>query len=73
MNSKYINKNTETDIKLIAKDVDYLRKAVDNIDDKISDHYITRIEFDPIKRAVYGVIGLIVAGVITALIALVVS
>ena len=44
----------------------YLIRQVDKIDKKLEDDYVTNTEFEPIKRIVYGVVMLIVAGFIAA-------
>lgn len=44
----------------------YLIKQVDKIDLKLQGDYVTKNEFEPIKRIVYGVVMLILAGFIAA-------
>lgn len=39
---------------------------------KDQEHFITRTEFEPVKKLVYGVTSLILSGVVVALVALVV-
>ena len=39
---------------------------------KIEDHYVSRKEFMPVKSIVYGMVGLLMAGVFTAMLAQVV-
>lgn len=58
---------------VMANDMTYLKNAVDNIDKKISSGYVTKEEFDPIKRIVYGLISLVLIAVVGALLALVVK
>lgn len=67
--------NNDADVKLavMANDMTYLKNAVDNIDKKISSGYVTKEEFDPIKRIVYGLISLVLIAVVGALLALVVK
>lgn len=62
--------STEEDsIKLavMANDMAYLKKGIDKLDAKLSDNYITKEEFYPIKRVVYGLVGLIVTTVAIAI------
>lgn len=58
---------------VMANDMTYLKNAVDKIDQKISSGYVTKEEFDPIKRIVYGLISLVLIAVVGALLALVVK
>jgi hypothetical protein len=49
-----------------------LIKRFDDFEKKQSDDFVTRIEFEPIKRLVYGVVGLVLTGFVLAIIALVI-
>ena len=60
-----------TEIVAIKKDVAYLVKKVDSIDEKLEAKYITKLEFDPIKKLVYGTVSVILVGVMTALVRLI--
>jgi len=54
-----------------AKDLSYMKERLDHLDKKISEKYVTRDQFEPIKRFVYGLITfclLAIAGAVTALI-----
>jgi len=44
----------------------YLIEKVDKIDAAMQADYVTKSEFEPIKRIVYGVVMVIIAGVIAA-------
>jgi len=48
--------------------LEYLIKKIDTIDQKLDKNYITRFEFQPIQRLVYGMVMLILAGVIAAVV-----
>jgi hypothetical protein len=50
-----------------------LKSDIGKIDDKISREYVTHDEFEPIKRLVYGVVGLILVAVVGALVAMVIQ
>lgn len=67
------NDNADVKLAVMANDMTYLKNAVDNIDKKISSGYVTKEEFDPIKRIVYGLISLVLIAVVGALLALVVK
>jgi hypothetical protein len=80
MMDKYLNRRAtdgqqseETSIALLGKDVGYIKTKVDNIELCITNNYITRLEFDPIKRLVYGTVAIILSAVIIALVTLVVK
>ena len=62
------NDSVKTDIKYIRRDMDAMR--TDFKDFKRS--YVTKEEFKPVKSLVYGVVVLILTGVMTALVALVI-
>lgn len=50
-----------------------MKDKLDNVDQKISTHYVSREEFEPIKKIVYGMVGLILVAVVGALVSLVVK
>jgi tetrahydromethanopterin S-methyltransferase subunit G len=64
---------SETKIALIQQDISYMKDKLDNVDQKISTHYVSREEFEPIKKIVYGMVGLVLVAVVGALISLVVK
>ena len=49
-----------TAIALIAQDVTYIKAAID----EFKEQYVSKQEFDPIKRIVYGGVGLILIAVV---------
>lgn len=53
--------------------LDYLIKKVDKIDSCLEKDYISRQEFEPIRKIVYGMISLILIAVFGALLALVIK
>lgn len=58
---------------LIQQDLSYIKANVDDIKDKMEKDYVTQEEFKPIKRFVDIIQGLIITGVIGALLALVIK
>lgn len=62
----------ETKVALIAKDISYMKDKVDDVDVKLSSHYVSKEEFEPVKKIVYGLVGLILVAVVGAVISLVV-
>lgn len=63
----------EINLAIIQNDVSYIKQSVKDLNDKIDEHYVTREEFDPIKKLVYGLVALILTAVVGALVAMVVS
>jgi len=55
----------ETDIKYIRRDLDKIMYKLDN-------HFVTKGEFAPVQKIVYGLVTLILTSVVIALLALVV-
>jgi hypothetical protein len=56
-----------------ATDIHYMRTAIDEIKAKLEKDYITRIEFEPVRKIVYGMIGIILVAVAGAVITLVIA
>jgi tetrahydromethanopterin S-methyltransferase subunit G len=70
-----MNKETTDKVKLalIQQDLSYIKANVDDIKDKMEKDYVTQEEFKPIKRFIDIIQGLIITGVIGALLALVIK
>lgn len=68
-----MNQSDETKLAVIQTDVTYIKEKMNAIDSKVSSGYVTKEEFEPIKKIVYGVVSLILVAVIGALVALVVG
>ena len=66
------NTNIKTTIALMSRDISYIKDEVKNISKRLEDDYVTKDAFDPVKRIAYGLVGLIVSGVILALLGLVI-
>lgn len=64
--------NEKTSLALIAQDIKYIQRDVMDIKSKIENDYVTREEFDPIKKIIYGLVTLILTAVVGALVGLVV-
>jgi hypothetical protein len=57
----YINEShydTETLIALTRKDIRYIRKNMCDIKMALEKQYVTKLEFNPVRRLVYGSIGI---------------
>lgn len=72
--------NSRDDVKLaeIGRDIFYIKEKLNAVDVKVSSHYVTKEEFEgykksqePINKIVYGMVGLILVGVVGAVISLV--
>lgn len=67
-----IEQSTETQIAVMIESVGTIKRDVSEIKEKLESHYVTKEEFDPIKKVVYGMVSLILVAVIGALLALVI-
>lgn len=67
-----IEQSTETQIAVMVESVGTIKRDVSEIKEKLESHYVTKEEFDPIKKVVYGMVSLILVAVIGALLALVI-
>ena len=63
------------DIKLavIQNDLTYIKEKMNAIDTKVSSGYVSKEEFEPVKKIVYGLVTLVLIAVVGALVALVVG
>lgn len=65
--------NLEARIEVAIEQIRQLRQDVTDIKNKLYADYVTKDEFDPIKKLVYGVVAIVLTGVMGALLALVVN
>lgn len=65
--------STETILALINKDLEFIKSNVSSIAKKMEDGYVTKSEFDPIKKIVYGMVGLVLTGIVIAVLSLVIK
>lgn len=63
---------TERDLEWIKKTLEEIKLTLVAQSSQAAQLYVTKAEFEPIKRLVYGVVGLILASVVMALVAQVV-
>lgn len=56
----------------VKKDIEYIKKEIIEIKQLVSEHYVTKVEFDPIKKIVYGIAGMVLVTVFGALLALII-
>lgn len=62
-----------TKLAVIQNDITYIKEKLNSVDEKVSNHYVTKEEFDPVKKLVYSVVGIILIAVVGALTSLVVK
>lgn len=67
------NQSDETKLAVIQTDLTYIKEKLNAVDQKVSTHYVSKEEFEPIKKIVYGLVSLILIAVVGALVALVVG
>lgn len=67
------NDNMAVALAVIQADIGYIRVDIDEIKALVKDTYVTKEEFDPVKKIVYGLVSAILLAVVVALIALVVT
>lgn len=63
----------ETKLAVIQTDLTYIKEKLNAVDQKVSTHYVSKEEFEPIKKIVYGLVSLILIAVVGALVALVIG
>ena len=60
-----------TELALIRQSLDNLSKQVETLVIDLSTKYVPRVEFDPIRRLVYGAVGLVLVAFLVGVVALV--
>jgi hypothetical protein len=53
--------------------LEYIQRDIGDIKKRLDDSYVTVQEFEPVKKIVYGLVTLVLTGVLLAMIALVVK
>jgi site-specific recombinase len=56
----------------VLASIKYIQRDIAEIKAKLDDKYVTKDEFDPVKRLVYGMAGAILLAVVAALLSLVI-
>jgi len=56
----------------VGVDIKYIKAEITEIKQKLDCQYVTQMEFKPVKTIVYGLVSLILTGVVGALLALVI-
>lgn len=68
-----MNQSDETKLAVIQNDLTYIKEKMNAIDTKVSQGYVSKEEFEPVKKIVYGLVSLVLIAVVGALVALVVN
>lgn len=66
------NDNRDADFAVLCEKVDSIKSDVSEIKTKLESNYVTKEQFEPIKKIVYGFAALVFIAVITALLKLVI-
>lgn len=61
------DKKTDSDLKLISNDISYIREDVKEIKQTLHSTYVTKDQFEPVKKIVYGLVTLILVAVVGGL------
>lgn len=65
-----IAKDKNSGYELICKDIKYIKNDITEIKSLISEKYVTKVEFDPIKNLVFGLVAVIMLSVVAGLMTL---
>ena len=65
-------KSDEVRLALMSNNIEHIKSRVEKIDEKLEEDYVTHVEFEPIKKIVYGLVSLILVAVVGAVIGLVI-
>lgn len=68
----YRTMNDKSDLKVIANDIKHISRDVEEIKTTLRGSYVSKDEFEPIKRIVYGLVSLILVTVVGGLMGLVI-
>ena len=64
--------NDRVELAVMANDIAHIRTEVSEIKIKIDSRYVTKTECEPVRKVVYGIIGLILVAVVGGLLGLVI-
>jgi len=65
------NGNSKTKVAVMANDVQHIKNEVSEIKQMLLKQYVTKLEFEPVKRLVYGTVGIIGGSILVAVLAFV--
>ena len=64
--------NIETKMEVALEQLVRVREDLKELNNKIDNNYITRIEFEPVRNIVYGLVSLLLTGIIGSLLMMVI-
>jgi len=64
--------NIETKMEVALEQLVRVREDLRELNTKIDNNYVTRIEFEPVRNIVYGLVSLLLTGVIGSLLMMVI-
>ena len=64
--------NGKTQMAVMATDIKYIKEEITELKHLLSKNYVTKLEFDPVKRLVYGTVTVMGTTVLLAIVALVI-
>ena len=73
MEAGYTKRQEDVDLAKLSVKVDYIADKLDGIDEVLKHNYVTAEAFEPIKRIVYGLVGVILVSFVGAVIALIIK
>lgn len=63
----------EVKFAVMQNDLSYIKEKLNAVDAKVSSNYVSKEEFEPIKKIVYGLVSLILVAVVGGVLALVIK
>lgn len=63
----------KTDIAVFQNDLGYIKRQLQEIKELVSQNYVQKTEFEPVKKLVYGMVALTLTSVMSALLYLVIQ
>lgn len=66
-----VKPKTDVEIAVMYNDISYIKAEVTEIRKKLESEYVSRTEFEPIKKIVYGLISIVLMAVVAGILALV--
>lgn len=61
----------EVKLAVMQNDLTYIKGQIKEVNDKVSSNYVSKDEFEPIKKVVYGLVAIILVAVAGAVVSLV--
>ncbi len=65
------NAKTETAFALLTKDIGFIKEGMAGIMQKLDNTYVTKDQFEPVKKIVYGLTAIMLTSLVVAIVALV--